>query len=107
VFELSGGRHSRRQNLGRDFPVQLRVLSAVDLAHAARAEWREDFVWTEFRASSQRHRYSRFRINRRTESIMRQDLGVASNRWRSQQQREHIGFPALTRTHRRIHDDLI
>ena len=41
----------------RDLAIQLCVVRAVDLAHAAGSEERDDFVGTEPRARSQRRKY--------------------------------------------------
>ena len=48
-------RERRRQDLQRDVAIQLRVARAIDLAHAAGAEEREDFVGAEARTRGQRH----------------------------------------------------
>ena len=40
-------KHVRRENLDRDRAIEPRVARLVDLAHAARAERREDFVGAE------------------------------------------------------------
>ena len=40
-------REGGRQDLERHFPSELRVLGAIDLPHAARAELREDLIGTE------------------------------------------------------------
>ena len=42
-----------RQDLDRDLAFELRVLRAIDLAHAARAERGDDFVGTEACAGSE------------------------------------------------------
>ena len=44
-----------RQDLQRDVASELCVLGAIDLAHPARAEGRQDFVSTEPRAGRERH----------------------------------------------------
>ena len=49
----------RREDLDRDVAVQLRVARAVDLAHPARAERREDLVGTETCSGGERHRGAR------------------------------------------------
>ncbi len=48
-----------RQDLDGDGAIEAGVAGAVDLAHAPGADQAEDFVWTQARASSQRH--GRFR----------------------------------------------
>ena len=47
-------RHRRRQHLDRDLAPELRVPRAVDLAHPARAERREDLVGPETRLPARR-----------------------------------------------------
>ena len=54
-------RHGLRQDLQRDLAIQLRVARAIDLAHAAGAKEREDFVGTEPGARSQPGKYRRVR----------------------------------------------
>jgi hypothetical protein len=60
-FELKPGEPLRvcgdagRQSLDRDFPVQLRVAGAINLAHAPTANQREDFEGAEALAGPQRH----------------------------------------------------
>ena len=44
-----------RQDLDRDGAIQPRVAGFVDLAHAAGAERREDFIGAEARAGGQTH----------------------------------------------------
>jgi hypothetical protein len=44
-----------RQDLQRDLTIELRVPRAVDLAHPARADRRDDFVRAETGASGQGH----------------------------------------------------
>ena len=41
------------EDLDRDVPVELRVPRAVDLAHPARAEGREDLIGAKARAGSE------------------------------------------------------
>ena len=48
----------RRQNLDGDGAVEAGVLGAIDLAHAARAKRREDFVGTEFGARGEGHAWA-------------------------------------------------
>jgi hypothetical protein len=48
-----------RQDLDRDSAAQPRILRPEDLAHATRADGREDFVRTESFAGSERHLDSR------------------------------------------------
>jgi hypothetical protein len=43
------------QELQRDVAIQLRVVCAIHLAHAASAEGRSDFVRTKFRSRSEGH----------------------------------------------------
>ena len=50
VADASGG-----QDLHGDVPVETRVPGAIDLAHAARADSRENFVGAEARARRQGH----------------------------------------------------
>ena len=45
----------RRQHLDRDVAPEPRVAGAIDLAHPARAERRQDLVGTEFRPGRERH----------------------------------------------------
>src|SRR5437016_11390551 len=52
-------RKLRRQNLDGDTTLQPRITRAVHLAHAARTQWREDFVGPEFGARSKRHTWPR------------------------------------------------
>ena len=49
----------RGQDLDRDLAAEPRVFGAVDLAHSARAERREDLVRAETGAVSQRHGFGR------------------------------------------------
>src|SRR5262245_8102943 len=44
------------QDLDRHDPIEARVAGLVDVAHPAAAERRQDLVWTETRAGTQRHR---------------------------------------------------
>src|SRR5438105_3539784 len=46
-----------REHFDGDVAVQARIARAIDFAHPARAERREDFVWAEARAGGQRHDY--------------------------------------------------
>src|SRR5262249_34942661 len=46
-----------RQHLDGHLAANARVAGAVDLAHAAGAERRQNFVWTEPGGWSERHRY--------------------------------------------------
>src|SRR5258706_16428966 len=59
AFELCAqiriARKLARQDLDRDGAIEPRVPRAVDLAHAARAERREDVVRAEARAGTQIH----------------------------------------------------
>jgi len=52
----------KREGFGQDFQrhvaLQLGIARAIDFAHAARAEGREDFVGAEFVAGSERHGYA-------------------------------------------------
>ena len=50
---LGIGGDGRRQDLDGDVALQLGVAGAIDLAHAANAERRDDFVGTEAAASAQ------------------------------------------------------
>ena len=50
VAELRIGGQARRQHVDRDGTIEARVTSFIDLAHAAGAERRLDFVWTKSRA---------------------------------------------------------
>jgi hypothetical protein len=43
------------QHFDRDITPEPRVAGAVHLAHAARAQWSEDFIWPEFGASGECH----------------------------------------------------
>ncbi len=47
-------RDGREQNLDRDLAVQFRIARAIDLAHAAGAQRRDDFVRPEARAGIER-----------------------------------------------------
>ena len=47
--------NGRWQNFQRDVATELRVVSAIDFAHPASAEGREDFVWAEASAGLQCH----------------------------------------------------
>ena len=49
-----GGKR-RWQNFDRDVAVEARVPGAIDLTHAARTEWAEDFVRAEASTGTQRH----------------------------------------------------
>ena len=53
---LRVGCEVRREDLDRDVAPQLAVARAIDLAHAAGAERREDRVWAELTAHH--HRFS-------------------------------------------------
>ena len=48
-------RESLRQDLDGHLAFEARVAGAVDLAHAARAQQRDNFVRSEFRARGQVH----------------------------------------------------
>ena len=48
-------RRTVRQDLDGDVAIELRVAGAVDLAHAARADRRDDFVRAKPRSDGQRH----------------------------------------------------
>ncbi len=52
---LRVGREERRQNLDGHLAPEPRVPGAIDLTHAAGAEWRDDFVGAEARSRRQRH----------------------------------------------------
>ncbi len=55
-LQLQGRRMPRRrQDLDRDRPIELRVPSAIDLAHASGADWRQDFVTANSFSRSQGH----------------------------------------------------
>ena len=45
----------RREDLDRDGAIELRVASAIDLAHASGADWRQDFVTANSLSRSQGH----------------------------------------------------
>ncbi len=47
--------HLGRQHLDRDLAIEALVVGAVDLAHAAGPEWRDDLVRAEARTWGQRH----------------------------------------------------
>ena len=49
-----GGKR-RWQDFDRDVAVEARVPGAIDLTHAARTEWAEDFVRAEASTGTQRH----------------------------------------------------
>src|SRR5262249_14847984 len=55
-----------RQNLDRDFALELQVAGAVDLAHAAFAEQSGDFVGTEDCAEWDRHKSANYNISNTT-----------------------------------------
>jgi hypothetical protein len=44
------------KHLDSDGAVESRVARAIDLAHAARPNWREDLVWSETSPRCQRHK---------------------------------------------------
>jgi hypothetical protein len=44
------GADARRQHLDGDHAIEPAIAGAIDLAHAASPERREDFIWTESRA---------------------------------------------------------
>jgi hypothetical protein len=44
-----------RQHLQRDIAFEPGVTGAKDLAHAACANGRKDFIWSHFRAGRERH----------------------------------------------------
>jgi len=48
-------REGVRQNLQRDVAIELAVARTIDLAHAACAEGRQNFIGTEARAGNERH----------------------------------------------------
>jgi hypothetical protein len=54
-------RDERRQDFQRDGAIELGVMSAIDLAHAAGAEKRIDRVRSDARALGQRHGLGRHR----------------------------------------------
>ena len=47
--------HLGRQHLDRDLAIEALVVGAVDLAHAAGTQWRDDLVRAEARTRGQRH----------------------------------------------------
>ena len=47
------------EDLDRDVATELRVARAIDLAHAAGAEWRDDFIGPESRTGSKQHGVAR------------------------------------------------
>jgi hypothetical protein len=53
---LAIGRHGLGQHLDGDGALQVGIGRAVDLAHAAGAEFAGDFIWAESSARSERHR---------------------------------------------------
>ena len=53
--ETVGRGHRRRQDLEGNCAIQPRVVSLVDLAHAARTDLHEDLVLTETAAGGQAH----------------------------------------------------
>jgi hypothetical protein len=53
------------QNLQRDIAIERHVAGAIDLAHAARTDEREDFVRTEARAGGKSHLSRRMILPRR------------------------------------------
>ncbi len=58
--ERSGSRaKASGSDLHRDVAIQLRIASAIDLAHAAGAEGRQDFVSADPRGGQQRHQIFR------------------------------------------------
>ena len=61
-------RNRRRQDLDRHFASEPRVARPIDLAHAARAERREDFVGPQAKAGSERAWKSASSIRRAPES---------------------------------------
>ena len=56
LAELRVGGEALGQDLDRDGAIEARVARLVDLAHAARADRRRDFVRAEASAGGQRHR---------------------------------------------------
>ena len=58
-----------RQDLDRDVAAELGVPRAVDLAHPARAERREDLVGAESCAGRQAHGLSKLRVIIRPQTI--------------------------------------
>ena len=48
----------RRQDFDRDGSIESGVLCALDFAHAARTQWRLDFIRAEFHAGSKSHRWA-------------------------------------------------
>jgi hypothetical protein len=50
------GRHHCRQNFQGDVAAELGVARAVDFAHPAGADWRDDFVRTDPRSGLEGHR---------------------------------------------------
>ena len=55
LARLGRGGQPRRQDLDRDLAAQAGVLCAVDLAHSARAERREDLVGAQARSGGESH----------------------------------------------------
>src|SRR5262249_1402485 len=64
----------RRQDLDRDFAAEARILRAVDLSHAARAQRRSNLVWSEPGAGGESHRFGADSTGDVTESL-RPDTG--------------------------------
>src|SRR5438034_8622161 len=62
ITELRVGSELSRQHLDRNGPVQRRVARAIDLAHPARPERREDLVRAEAPARCKTHRTPRLRV---------------------------------------------
>src|SRR5262249_40918711 len=59
--------HSFREYLDGHVPIQLRVARPVHLAHSARAERGDHFVWTDTGARAELHCGGRLRLYRATE----------------------------------------
>src|SRR5579863_145635 len=56
LFQVWIRRQVGEQNLDGDIAIKARVSSAVDFAHAAGTQGREDLIGAEFSAGSERHR---------------------------------------------------
>ena len=64
------GSERLRQDLDRDVAIEPRVARAIDLAHAAGAEQRDDFVDVETRAGREEHEGRRRIIYRGSPSTL-------------------------------------
>jgi hypothetical protein len=47
-----------RQNFDCHFPVQAQIVRPIDLTHAPRTEWREDFILTKLGPGGQGHAWA-------------------------------------------------